>query len=153
MKNLFKILSLCIIFIFIFILSSCEKEKEISWNKLTHTTYSEMLSKEHDYYYLLFYSPDCKFCEEVLPVAINYQKNNNAYPIYVINIDDLKNNSGLKASEGYQYFSFIGTSNYQDVILENVPAFIVVKNNVVDLLISSQTTDRPKSEIIHWLEN
>ena len=112
-----------------------------------------MLSKNHDYYYLIFYSPDCIYCEEILPVAIEYKNKDNSYPLYVINVDDLKNNEGLMADEGYQYFSYIGTENYADVVLENVPALIVVDHNKVEMLISSQTTDRPKSEIINWLIN
>ena len=153
MKKIYHILSLCIIFILIFTLSSCDKLYKESWRNLTHTTYSEMLSKNHDYYYLIFYSPDCTYCEEILPVAIEYKNKDNSYPLYVINVDDLKNNEGLMADEGYQYFSYIGTENYADVVLENVPALIVVDHNKVEMLISSQTTDRPKSEIINWLIN
>lgn len=155
MKKLIKLSTLLVVLLCAFLLTSCEgiNLNEPSWRSLKKITYSELLSKNHDYYYVLFYSPDCEFCEEILPVAIEYSEDENNYPIYVLNTDDVKNNDGIMAEEGYQYFSFIGTENYQDVILENVPAFIVVDHNKVELLISSQTTDQPKSEIIYWLEN
>ena len=117
-------------------LTSCLNLNEPSWRSLPKITYQNLLSKNHDFYYVLFYSPDCEFCEEILPVAIEYSKND-----------------GIMAEEGYQYFSFIGTENYSDVILENVPALISVDHNRVELLISSQTTDRPTSEIIYLLEH
>lgn len=154
MKKLYRILSLCIIFIFVFILSSCKpiNLNKPSWRSLTHTTYAEMLTRNHSYYYLIFYSPDCEHCEEILPVALKYISKENAYPIYVVNTDDLKNNEGLMAEEGYQYFSYIGTENYADVVLENVPALIIVDHNKVETLISSQNTNTPKSEIIALLQ-
>jgi thiol-disulfide isomerase/thioredoxin len=138
-----------------FILVSCDiiDKDQPSWRKLSKITYSEILTKNHEYYYILFYSPDCEFCDKILPVAIEYSKKETSYPIYVLNVDDKMNNDGIMAEEGYQYFSYIGTENYQDVVLENVPAFIVVDHNKVELLISSQTTDQPTSEIIYWLEN
>ena len=134
-------------------LTSCLNLNEPSWRSLPKITYQNLLSKNHDFYYVLFYSPDCEFCEEILPVAIEYSENENNYPLYILNVDDLKNNDGIMAEEGYQYFSFIGTENYSDVILENVPALISVDHNKVELLISSQTTDRPTSEIIYLLEH
>lgn len=154
MKKLYRILSLCIIFIFTFTLSSCKliDLNKPSWRKLNHTTYAEMLTRNHSYYYLIFYSPDCIFCEEILPVALEYSAKENTYPLYVVNIDDLKNNNGLMAEEGYQYFSYIGTENYADVVLENVPALIIVDHNKVETLISSQNTNTPKSEIIALLQ-
>lgn len=155
MKKLIKLTSLILLLVFTFTLTSCEglDLNKPSWRSLKKLTYSEMLSQNHDYYYILFYSPDCEFCEEILPVAIEYSKTEGTTPIYVLNVDDVKNNDGIMAGENYQYFSYIGTENYQDVVLENVPAFIVVDHNKVQLLISSQTTDQPKSEIIYWLEN
>ena len=89
----------------------------------------------------------------IFVVAIEYADDVNNYPLYILNVDDVKNNEGIMAEEGYQYFSFIGTENYSDVILENVPALISVDHNKVELLISSQTTDRPTSEIIYLLEH
>lgn len=151
-----KIKYLFILSIFLlstFLLSSCEGFGKESWNSLSKTTYQEMLSKNHDYYYVIFYSPDCTFCEEILPVAIEYNNNDDHYPIYVLNVDDLKNNDGIMADENYQYSSPIGTENYADVVLENVPALIAVDHNKVEMLISSQTTDTPKSEIIYLLEH
>ena len=145
------IITLCLTFI----LCSCDviNNDQPSWRKLKTITYSEMLTQNYEYYYILFYSPDCEFCDKILPVAIEYSKKETSYPIYVLNVDDVMNNDGIMAEEGYQYFSYIGTENYQDVVLENVPAFIVVDHNKVELLISSQTTDQPTSEIIYWLEN
>lgn len=155
MKKIIKLSSVIISFLCIFLLTSCDglDINQPSWRSLKKVTYSEILSQNHDYYYILFYSPDCEFCEDILPVAIEYSKKESSFPLYVLNTDDVMNNDGIMAEEGYQYFSYIGTENYQDVILENVPAFIVVDHNKVELLISSQTTDQPTSEIIYWLEN
>lgn len=155
MKKIIKLASIVILLTYAFFLTSCEglNLNQPSWRNLKKITYSELLSQNHDYYYVLFYSPDCEFCDKILPVAIEYSKIENSYPIYVLNVDDVMNNDGILAEEGYQYFSYIGTENYQDVVLENVPAFIVVDHNKVELLISSQTTDQPTSEIIYWLEN
>lgn len=155
MKRIIKLSSLMIVLLCTFLLTSCEGFDlyKPSWNNMKKITYSELLSKNHDYYYVLFYSPDCEYCEQILPVAIEFSKDDNNYPLYVLNTDDVMNNDGIMADEGYQYFSYIGTENYQDVVLENVPAFIVVDHNKVELLISSQTTDQVTSEIIYWLEN
>lgn len=153
MKTSFKKLSIIILLlIFTLLLGSCNLSKP-SWKNLPTVTYQNLLSKNYDYYYVIFYSPDCEFCEEILPVALEYSNKEDSYPIYALNVDDLKNNEGIMAGEEYEYFSYIGTENYQDIVLENVPALIVVDHGKVSNLISSQTTDRPKSEIIYWLEH
>lgn len=152
-KILLKLFTFVTLFLSLIFISSCAELAKPTWRNLPTITYQELLSKNHDYYYVVFYSPDCEFCEEILPVALEYYKEENNYPIYVLNTDDVMNNDGIMAEEGYQYFSFIGTENYADVVLENVPALISVDHNRVEMLISSQTTDTPKSEIIYLLEN
>lgn len=152
MKKLLHVFVLSFMLINLFCLTSCEGFNKESWNSLSKVTYQEMLSKNHDYYYIVFYSPDCEFCEEILPVLLEYDRNESNYPVYVLNVDDVKNNDGIMADEGYQYYSPIGTENYADVVLENVPALIAVDHNKVEMLISSQTTDTPKSEIIYLLK-
>lgn len=147
-----KLTLFILLFICTLLLTSCNLGKP-SWSSFTKITYQDLLSKNHDYYYVIFYSPDCIYCEDILPVAFEYAQDDTNYPIYVLNVDDIKHNEGIMASEGYQYTSFIGTSNYADIVLENVPAFISVDHGTVEMLISSQTTDRPKSEIINWLQN
>lgn len=153
MKKICKVLILCTIFINIFFLGSCEINSENSWRSFNHTTYSEMLSKNYDYYYLLFYSKDCKYCEQVLPYAKEYINTENTYPLFVVNTDDEFNNYGLMADEGYQYISFIGTENYADVVIEYVPALIKVDHNKVEDFISTRSRTDPISEIIKILEN
>lgn len=155
MKKLIKLTAILLLLLCTFFITSCEglNLNAPSWRDLKKITYSELLTRNHEYYYVLFYSPDCEFCDKILPVAIEYSKKEDSYPIYVLNVDDVMNNYGILAEEGYQYFSYIGTENYQDVVLENVPAFIVVDHNKVELLISSQTTDQTTSEIIYWLKN
>lgn len=151
-KLIIKSFSIVLLLICTLLLNGCEINKQ-SWRSLPTITYQNLLSKNHDYYYVVFYSPDCSFCEEILPVAIEYNEKENNYPLYVLNTDDVMNNEGIMASEGYQYFSFIGTENYADVVLENVPALIVVDHGKVSMLISSNTTDTPKTEIINWLKD
>lgn len=153
MKKICKALILCTIFINIIFLGSCEATpNDVTWKDFTHTIYSEMLSKNYNYYYVIFYSADCMHCEDILPYAFKFDKAENTYPLFVVNTDDEFNNYGLMADEGYQYISFIGTENFADVVIEHVPALIIVDHNKVSDLISTQSSKTPKSDIIALLE-
>lgn len=162
-RNCFKHLLIIMIFMSsILMFTSCKKAEEYSdLKKITHKEILNQKGNKDGTYYVVIYSTTCSNCEELEPYVINYynfiNKKNNCFvkkypPLYVLNLNATKDNPDIKASDS-DYSNFTGTSNYLDVKFSAAPALIIVTNGVVEKLISSKVTNRPKTDIKNLLNN
>ena len=145
MKKIILCVLLCIT---ISCLTSCKVTK---YKNMKEITYSKILSKDIDTYYVIFHATGCPFCEQLEPTVVKYanyaKKNKDAIPIFHLNLSDKRKNEGINSTIDDEYSSFLGTTNYQDIKFTNAPGLITVSNGQVIKVISSKNTMRPMSEI------
>lgn len=155
-KTIYKVIVLLIIFInIIFIFPSCKKIKKIDdIDKINYVDILNQKGSNEGKYYVLIYSADCKYCQELEPYVIEYcnsiKASNDNPPLYILNVDD-QGNAQIMIESDELYHDFVGTSNYQDIRFSHKPGLLEVTNQEVTLLISSKTTNRPYTEIKNLL--
>lgn len=149
MKQLFLLLSL-----FLFAgLSSC---KSMEYSDMDEIIYNSILDQKESTYYVVIYKNNCEYCEDILSTLSSYikkSKNSKSLaPVYVINASKTRLNQGLSLDSDDEYENFVGTMLYTDIHIHATPALIVVSGKKVSKLISSKTTEKPKTEIINFLK-
>lgn len=159
-----KIKHLFIIMIFIvsvLVSTSCKKiEGYEDMKKVTHQEILNQKGNGDGTYYVMIYSTTCTYCEELEPDVVEYynfvKKKNSCSkkypPLYVLNLNATKENPDINANDS-EYTNFTGTNDYQKIKFSTAPALIVVTNGVVEKLISSKVTNRPKTDIKNLLKN
>lgn len=155
-KTVYNVILLVIIFFnIVFIFPSCKKIKKI--DDINMIKYEDILNQKGNNkgkYYVLIYSADCKYCQDLEPYVIEYcnsiKSSKDNLPLYILNVDDQDNKQIMIDSDDL-YDSFIGTSNYQDIKFSHKPGLLEVTNQEVTILISSKTTNRPYTEIKNLL--
>lgn len=156
-KRLFIIMTLIVS---VLISTSCKVDGYEDIKKVTHQEILNQKGNNDGTYYVIIYSTTCTFCEELEPDVVEYynflKKNNSCSkkypPLYALNFNATKDNPDIKASDS-EYTNFTGTNDYQKIKFSAPPALIVVTNGVVEKLISSKVTNRPKTDIKNLLKN
>jgi thioredoxin-related protein len=150
MKKIAFVFFLCIV---TFTLTSC---KSLEYSDMDEIIYSSMLSQEESKYIIIIYKNKCEYCDDALPTVSDYvkksRKDSSLPHLYVVNASKTRLNQGLSVENDTDYENFVGTMDYTAIHINATPALLVVENKKVTKLISSKTTERPKTEIINYLK-
>ena len=141
----------------VFTIVKCNSKVE-SYGDMNRITHSEILNQKGDgsnKYFVIIYSTTCNYCEQLEPFVVEYQNfvldnkfiNYKYPPIYVLNLNETKENPDIKASSDADYPNFTGTSDYKEIKFSTAPAMLEITDGVVTKLISSKLTNKPVTDI------
>lgn len=167
-KKLTRIFGLLVFILALSFGTSCKKKETptddsiTKYSEIATINYKEVLSKNGTYYVFIM-GNTCTACEELEETLCQYatlakKSPNSYYPLYCLNSDDTENNGAIivKGEDGKDaddlYPNFQGTKNYEDIKISTTPGLLVVENGRVTKLISTKTTEEPKTEIKTFFE-
>lgn len=132
----------------LFCLSSC---KGFSYDSLNSVTYENLLSLSPSSYIVVAYQANCSNCEKLKDTVEKYyqyaKKNNDAMPIYGINVNLEINNKIQLTSMSDPYPSqMMGTRIYSEVKVKSTPSIMVISGGKLIKVISDYSTQYPVTE-------
>lgn len=153
MKKYFVLLMICIT---LFGITSCDGcDSDITYSDLDAVVYEKLLSLPGKYI-VVAHQTNCPNCEKLLPVIQKYyryaQKNDDAMPIYAININEKINKDILLLSSESYPTNMIGTKDYTKVRVKATPSIMVISNGKLTKVISDYNTQTPVTDGTSYLE-
>ena len=125
-----------------------------SYKRMNQLNYSVILSQKHAEYYVFVYSTTCTVCESIEDQITTYaeyaKSNQDALPIFIINLNSGANKGIVKNSDEIK--NFLNTKDYKDIHFSTAPGLIRVKGGAVAQVIAKETTDKPKTEILELID-
>ncbi len=143
-----KWILMLLVLICCFSVSSCKKD-DFTYSQLDKITYENLLSLPGKYI-VVAYQSNCDNCEKLLPSVADYyrftEKNDDAMPIYAININLKINQKMLLLSDEEYPTNMMNTTSYKNVKIKATPAIMVITNKKLTKVISDYNTQKPVTD-------